>query len=97
MSNKNRLNNLIEKSLNNIEDDRATANKLLTDLIIYMAKTGDSTHATHGHIAAQYLETLQRSNEQIVKIVGIMQKDEGGSKGLSAKDKEGLFDVIREK
>ena len=92
-----KLSSLIERSLQNVEDDRATANKLLTDLIIYMAKTGDSTHATHGHIAAQYLETLQRSNEQIVKIASIIQKDEGGTKGLTAKDKEGLFDAIKDR
>jgi len=92
-----KLASLIDKSLRNIEDDRATANKLLTDLIIYMAKTGDSAHMSHGHIAAQYLETLQRSNEQIVKIASIIQKDEGGTRGLTAKDKEGLFDAIKDK
>jgi hypothetical protein len=98
MSNKNKLSDLIEKTINNIDDDRSTANKLLTDLIIYMAKEGDVSHASHGHIAAQYLETLQRSNEQLVKIASIMQKEEGSSsKSLTAKDKEGLFDMIKDK
>lgn len=92
-----KLDSLINKTLSNIEDDRATANKLLTDLVLYMAKAGDTAHASHGEIAAKYLETLQRSNEQIVKILSIVQRDEVGTKGLSMKDKDGLFDAIKER
>lgn len=91
-----KLDDLIIKTIDNIESDRAVTSKLLTDLVLYMAKTGDSAHQTVGNIAAQYVETLQRSNEQLVKIASIVQKKEGGSKGMSASEREGIFDIIRE-
>ena len=87
---------LIEKTIDNIEGDRAVASKLLTDLVIYMAKTGDTAHQTMGHVAAQYLETLQRSNEQLVKIASIVQKQEGGGRGISDLEKSTIYDAIRE-
>lgn len=91
-----KLQTLIENTIQNVQEDRGVANKLLTDLILYMAKTGDSAHQTVGHVAAQYLETLQRSNEQLVKIAGIVQKQEGGSKGISDLEKSTIYDAIRE-
>ena len=97
MSDSKKLQSLIEKTILNIEEDRGGANKLLTDLIIYMAKTGDSAHQTVGHVAAQYLETLQRSNEQLVKVTSIMQKEENTSKGFSKKDMDDIFNVIKDK
>jgi hypothetical protein len=96
MATKKQLNELIEKSIQNIEEDRGATNKLLTDLLIYMAKTGDSAHQTVGHVAAQYVETLQRSNEQLVKIAALMQKQESSAKGMSALERDGLFDAIKE-
>jgi hypothetical protein len=96
MASKKQLNELLDKTIKNIEEDRGVANKLLTDLLIYMAKTGDSSHQTIGHVAAQYLETLQRSNEQLVKIAGLVQKQENASKGMSALERDGLFDIIKE-
>jgi len=87
---------LIIKTIDNIESDRAVTSKLLTDLILYMAKSGDSSHQSVGHIAAQYVETLQRSNEQLVKIAGIVQKKEGNARGISLSERDDLFDVIRE-
>jgi hypothetical protein len=90
-----KLDSLINKTIENVEEDRAVASKLLTDLLIYMGKTGDAAHAASGHIAAQYLETLQRSNEQLVKVASIIQRQEGGTKGLSDSDKQNLFDSIK--
>ena len=95
MAQQKKLQELIEKSIKNIEEDRGVTNKLLTDLLIYMAKTGDSAHGTVGHLATQYVETLQRSNEQLVKIASIMQREEGSSKGLNERDKENIYDAIR--
>jgi hypothetical protein len=95
---KRSLNDIIESSIKNIEDDRSTAEMLLADLVVYMKKTGDAAHAASGHIASQYLETLQRSNEQLVKIAGIIQKNEGNSeRGMSEMEKSSLFDMIKEK
>ena len=94
---KYRLDELLDESINNIREDRAAANKLLVDLIIYMSKEGDAAHNAVGNIATSYLETLQRSNEQLVKITGLLQKEQGNTKSLSASDKEGIFDLIKEK
>jgi hypothetical protein len=91
-----KLQHLIEKSIDNIEQDRAVTNKLLTDLLIYMGKEGDKSHAIVGHLATQYVETLQRSNEQLVKIASIVQKEEGGTKGITARERDNLFDIIKE-
>lgn len=96
MTQKKKLQELIEKSIQNIEEDRGVTNKLLTDLLIYMAKTGDSAHQTVGHVAAQYLETLQRSNEQLVKITSLVQKQDGASKGISELERQNIFDTIKE-
>ena len=49
-----------------------------------------------GTVAAKYVETLQRSNEQLVKLVGIMHKKTTSDTGLSLRDKEDLFDMIQE-
>lgn len=95
MNNKKNLQELIEKSILNIEEDRGVTNKLLTDLLIYMAKTGDSAHQTVGHVAAQYLETLQRSNEQLVKIVSVVQKQNIG-KNISDFEKNQIYDSIKD-
>ena len=44
--------------------------------------------------AAKYVETLQRSNEQLVKVAAIIQKNQSSSAGLSDLDKNELFDMI---
>ena len=91
-----KLDKLIQQSIDNIESDRAVTNKLLTDLVLYMAKTGDSSHQTVGHIAAQYVETLQRSNEQLVKLASLVQKKDGSRQGLTDFDRQNLYDSIKE-
>ena len=71
--NKNTLSNFIEKANKNITDDRAATQTLLMSLMKYM-QSGDDRHREFGLIAAKYLETLQRSNEQLVKIASLLQK-----------------------
>ena len=95
---KRSLNEIIEEAINNIKNDRATAEMLLTDLVISMKTIGDEAHITAGNIATSYLETLQRSNEQLVKVAAIIQKNEGSTNsGLSDSEKDNIFDMIREK
>lgn len=94
---KAKLDELIEESINNIREDRAVANKLLIDLLIYMTKTGDEAHSTVGEMATSYLETLQRSNEQLVKITGLLQKEQTTTKSLTQADKDAIFGAISEK
>ena len=92
---KKSLEKQIDNALKNIGNDRAVTSSLLNDLMEYMKKSS-STHAEVGPVAAKYVETLQRSNEQLVKLVGIMNKNTKSEAGLSMRDKEELFDLIKE-
>ena len=63
----------LQESIENIRDDRDITNSLLKDVMMYLS--GDEkTHEKVGQIAAKYVETLQRSNEQLVKVVAILSK-----------------------
>tara|TARA_R100000995_G_scaffold79392_2_gene50427 strand:- start:669 stop:974 length:306 start_codon:yes stop_codon:yes gene_type:complete len=90
------INDYIEESINNIRNDRAVTNTLLTDLLLEMKKASDlENHKQLGLIASKYVETLQRSNEQLVKITAILNKRQDGSIELNDEDKEQLFDLIQ--
>ncbi len=95
MANKknNNLDSLIEESLDNIRQDRAVASALLVDLVTHI-KTNKHEHKETGQVAAKYLETLQRSNEQLVKINSLLFKKSATAVGLSDDDKEELYDLI---
>ncbi len=88
-----KLENFIERANQNIVEDRAATKTLLMTIMKYM-QTGDDRHREVGLIAAKYLETLQRSNEQLVKLASLMQKGEKSSDGISEQDREDLFDLI---
>ena len=83
------------EAISNIREDRKTTKKLLKELVDYMS-IGDDKHREVGVIAAKYVETLQRSNEQLVKIVSLLQKKQGKTEGLTNKDKDELYDIIKE-
>jgi hypothetical protein len=85
----------IEDATKNIVDDRAATKSLLMNLLKYM-QISDDRHKEVGLIAAKYLETLQRSNEQLVKLAGLMQKKENNKEGISEEDKQELFDLINQ-
>jgi hypothetical protein len=90
------VNEYIQESLSNIRDDRAVTSTLLTELLIEMKKAGDlETHKQLGLIASKYVETLQRSNEQLVKITAILNKKQEGTIELDEEDKQELFDLIQ--
>ena len=54
---------------------------------------GETNHSRSGVIAAKYVETLQRSNEQLVKVAGMISKDKS-SEGLTKKDMEDIYSAI---
>jgi metal-responsive CopG/Arc/MetJ family transcriptional regulator len=89
------LDSYIEETIKNIRSDRAITTALLMELMEYMKKDEDRKE-TVGTIAAKYVETLQRSNEQLVKVSALIQKKTTGSDELSSQDKEELFDLIKE-
>ena len=88
-----KLDDYITEAIDNIRTDRETTKELLNDAINYMSSKHDA-HETVGNIAAKYVETLQRSNEQLVKVMGLLQKREGRQDSLSETDKQELFDMI---
>jgi len=83
------------EAISNIREDRKTTKKLLEELVDYMS-SGNDKHREVGVVAAKYVETLQRSNEQLVKIVSLLQKRQSKDEGLTNKDKDELFDLIKE-
>jgi len=85
----------VEEALRNINEDRAAAKSLLTDVMLYIKKS-DDRQREFGLIAAKYLETLQRSNEQMVKLTSIMHRRDDTSTELSEEDKQNVFDIINE-
>ncbi len=92
---KQTLENFIEQATKNITNDRAATKTLLMGIMKYM-QTGDDRHREVGLIAAKYLETLQRSNEQLVKLAGLLQKRERSTDGITDEDKQQLFDLINQ-
>lgn len=96
-STKKTLQEYVEESTKNIENDRGLASVLLLDLVEHMKKHSEDkyTHKNFGEIAARYLETLQRSNEQLVKIAALIQRQEGSKDGMSKYEKDELFDLIK--
>tara|TARA_B100000902_G_C27314145_1_gene920195 strand:- start:3853 stop:4149 length:297 start_codon:yes stop_codon:yes gene_type:complete len=89
----NNLDSLIEESLDNIRQDRAVASTLLVDIVSHI-KTNKHEHKESGQVAAKYLETLQRSNEQLVKLNTLLFKKSSMSDGLTDHDKEELYNLI---
>ena len=83
------------EAISNIREDRKTTKKLLEGLVEYMSSSDDK-HREVGVVAAKYVETLQRSNEQLVKIVSLLQKRQSKDEGLTNKDKDELFNLIKE-
>jgi hypothetical protein len=88
------LEKYIQEALENIHNDRKVTSDLLKDVMRLLAVDG-TAYEKVGAIAAKYVETLQRSNEQLVKIAALTQKATEKSEGLSGKDKDDLFDLIQ--
>ena len=81
-------------AVKNINSDRAVTNSLLADVVILLKKN-EMNHKEMGQIAAKYVETLQRSNEQLVKVCTILHKQGSTTTALSETDKDELFDMIQ--
>ena len=85
----------LDEAIKNIREDRAITAILLTDLVIYL-KASDERHREVGPVAAKYVETLQRSNEQLVKVASLIQKKRVSSANLTDEDKNEIFDLLNE-
>lgn len=81
------------EAVDNIRNDRKLATQLLEDVAQYIGKS-EERHKDVGLVAAKYVESLQRSNEQLVKIAALLEKSSRGSENLSDADKDDLFDIL---
>ena len=95
MGKRRNLEEYIDEATRNIKEDRALAKSLLLDAMTDM-KASDVARRELGSIAAKYVENLQRSNEQMVKLSALLQKQQGSVAGLSEEDKEDLYDMLNE-
>ena len=90
------LESYIDEAIKNIRSDRAITTTLLMELMEYMKKD-DERKEKVGTVAAKYVETLQRSNEQLVKIAAMMAKQQSYQEDLSLSDEEtdNIFEIIQ--
>ena len=92
-----RLNKFIDEAITNIRKDRETTQELLSDLIV-IASQSEHNHKEVSMAAAKYVETLQRSNEQLVKLATLVQKQDSRDSGgfsFSGNDKDDIYDMIQ--
>jgi hypothetical protein len=90
-----KVDNYIKQAISNIEKDREVTTTLLNDVMVYIGKD-EHRHSEAGHVAAKYVESLQRSNEQLVKLAAIALKRETREYGsLTDEDKEDIYEQIR--
>ena len=87
-----KVQNYIDEVLENIRNDREITRELLDDAIKWLSKD-EARHKEVGIVMAKYVETLQRSNEQLVKIVGLISK-RTNEDGLTSKDVEEIYSAI---
>lgn len=88
------LESLIQEALGNIRSDRKVAREFLNEIANQIANNADQNKYL-SPVAAKHIETLQRSNEQLVKLIGIQLKKQSTSVELSDEDKNNLFDLIQ--
>jgi hypothetical protein len=87
-----KLDNYLDEVIANIRNDREITRELLDDAIKWLSKD-ESRHREVGIVMAKYVETLQRSNEQLVKVAGLVSKS-SKQEGLSAADMENIYSAI---
>ena len=94
MSKNQTLDELVNEALGNIRNDRKVAREFLNEVANQIAREPDQNKYL-SPVAAKHIETLQRSNEQLVKIISIKQKGNDQTVELTEKDKQEIFDLIQ--
>ena len=75
---KQNLETLITEALDNIRNDRKVAREFLNDIANELARDSEQIKYL-SPVAAKHIETLQRSNEQLVKIINLKQKNKNST------------------
>jgi len=91
---KNNLESLISEALDNIRNDRKIAREFLNEIANQIAADTEQNKYL-SPVAAKHIETMQRSNEQLVKLISLRQKNTDSSYEFSSKDKDNLLDLIQ--
>jgi hypothetical protein len=84
---------LAKEAIDNIRADRNQTKELLKDLVKYLGND-EHRHKEVGLIAAKYVETLQRSNEQLVKIATLQKKSQVNDSDLSSQERDEIFEHL---
>lgn len=85
---------LMDEAIENIRNDRKAAREFLNELANQIAQNAENNRAL-SPVAAKHIETMQRSNEQLVKVLTLKQKERTKEIGLTDEDKASLFDMIQ--
>lgn len=85
---------LKNKCIQNIDDDRNLAHHLINELMLEI-KSKKTHHFEAGNTLAKYVEVLQRSNEQLVKLASV-EKKKVVSENLSKADIDSIYDDIQQ-
>jgi hypothetical protein len=85
---------LIGEALENIRDDRKLAREFLNEIANQIAADADNNRGL-SPVAAKHIETMQRSNEQLVKIIGLKSKKQDQNFELSESDKNEIYDILQ--
>ena len=85
---------LMDEAIENIRNDRQVAREFLNELANPIAQNAEHNRAL-SPVAAKHIETMQRSNEQLVKVLSLKQKERTKEIGLTEEDKASLFDMIQ--
>lgn len=90
-----KYNDLLDEAIKNIRLDREAANSAL-DEISQDIHQGKLDHGRSGLVVAKYLETLQRSNEQLVKVAALMKKGSLEAEIISGSDIDAIYDNLND-
>ena len=95
MSN-NKYEALLEEALDNIRADRILTSHFMAK-VKKLAEEEGADHTKLGFIVAKYLETLQRSNDQLVKLTSLKAKKAAPeSEGMTPEERRSMFEEIKE-
>ena len=98
MKKKKNYDELIDEAIQNIRNDRQETKDLLVDLTAWIIGSNQNPgqsdrHKEVGFTLAKYLEVLQRSNEQLVKIAALSKGKEDNN-DLTDDDRNTIFDEL---
>ena len=89
-----KIDKFLDEAVTNILEDREISRELLEDAIKWLAKD-EARHKEIGFTLSKYVETLQRSNEQLVKIATLLAKNQKTT-SLSDDEMADIYDMIKE-